>query len=134
MATGILQREIGDSPSEGFLTSSAEELLEERTSWSSQIGSDLREPIVQLVLYESNTVQPEKTCNRAQDKIHRALHQSSQCVGFRSGASLRAPHVYWRPQVNMWPSIRPVDFRQLCIPVCTSAHSDHTLISKETLM
>ena len=29
---------------------------------------------------------------------------------------------------------RPVDFRQLCIPVCTAAHSDHTLISKGTLM
>jgi hypothetical protein len=52
--------------------------LEERTSWSSRIGSDLREPIVQLVLSETNTVQPEKTCNWEQDKIHRALHQSSQ--------------------------------------------------------
>ena len=37
--------------------------LEGRTSWSSRIGSDLREPIVQLVLSETNTVQPEKTCN-----------------------------------------------------------------------
>ena len=29
---------------------------------------------------------------------------------------------------------RPVDFRQLCIPVCTSAHSDHTLLSTATFM
>ena len=29
---------------------------------------------------------------------------------------------------------RPVDSRQLCIPVCTSAHSDHDLISRATLM
>ena len=67
----------------------------ECTSWSSQIGSLKSEPIVQLVLYETNTVQPEKTCNWEQDKIHRALHQSSQ-VG--RSASLQV----WR---SSWTSI-----------------------------
>ena len=148
--------------------------LEERTSWSSQIGSDLREPIVQLVLYSkyssawedvqlrarqdpqgSPSIQPGRksrliTGLKVILNIHwgsfptseslwnafrcpssidpdwcspslksliwkRRLHPftleldtllPAQCVGYRSGASLRALHVSWRPQVNVWPSSR----------------------------
>ncbi|CAL8267320.1 unnamed protein product [Boreogadus saida] len=50
-----------------------------------------------LVLSETNTVQPEKTCNREQDKIHRALHQSSQVLELLNGKEYRPEPVSRTP-------------------------------------